>query len=121
MENPQADEKCRIEYMDQYKGRLTVVEFTFKFETDREYCGLDKKGYCLSVPKADFIAWHPVDERSELDIAKEKQIINVLNAVNHSEYLVSRESVRLIQDQGMLAEIVLPLGHCSVAPCLVKR
>ena len=48
-------------------------------------------------------------EEVELEEAKKKQVVEILNSVNHSEYLVSRESIRLIQDAGFLAEIILPL------------
>jgi hypothetical protein len=58
---PEVDMLCRIEYMCPEAGSITA-DFTFKFETDIEYTGLDKFGNTDIIPKNWFIAWHPIDD-----------------------------------------------------------
>jgi hypothetical protein len=107
---PEVDMLARIEFNCPDMG-LMVVDFTFKFESDTEYCGLDKDGYCMSVKKeGEFIAWHTVDDRSELDIAKEDQLKSFSKKLNirHQDKKRYKMLVKM-QEQNMLAEIILPL------------
>ena len=105
---PKEDMLCRVEYNCNNQG-LTIADFTFKFESEHEYCGLDKAGHCIAIDKEEFIAFHAVDEPSELDIAKKKQVDDLFEfGVNNNEYLTS-DFIELMQEKGMLAEIILPL------------
>ena len=110
---PQPDMVCRIEHKCPSRDRLVVDVITFKFETEKEYCGIDGKGFCFGVDKGDFIAWHPVDERSELDVAKEKQVKSAAQDIHSSMLDITDDLVMdlivMLQDRGHLAEIILPL------------
>lgn len=106
---PSENMLCRIEYNCTFGGIIKVVDFTFKFETENEYCGLDKDGHCLAIDKEEFVAFHAVDERSEMDIAKEQQRHSVYHKLRRAGHRVDSTTVEFMQEKGMLAEIILLL------------
>jgi hypothetical protein len=59
---PLVDMLARVEY-DHHDCGLVVHDFTLKFETETEYCGVDMHGYCVAISKDEFIAFHPVNEQ----------------------------------------------------------
>ena len=108
---PEIDMLCRIEHDAPLIG-LTVDEFTLKFETDKEYSGLDKDGYCLAISKDAFIAFHAfheVDGRGEMQIAQEKQIDDCCSYLIDEGVLLDPIALKLLQKNGMLSETLLPL------------
>jgi len=101
---PPVDERYRIEYRCNING-LTVAEFTLKFETELEYCGLDKDGHCLAIDKSEFVALHAF--KSELDIAEEKQVEEVSKLLSKNGMSHDTIWIKCLQSHGMLAGIKL--------------
>lgn len=101
----------RVEYMCQSRGKLVIDTVTYKFEGENDFCALDDKGYCFGIEKEHLIAWHCIDERSELDIAKEKQRELVCHAIWSCTQSIGQhrgEKIAVgLQGQGLLAEIKL--------------
>ena len=111
---PCADMLCRIEHNSFITGSVITANVTFKFETDKGYCFLCEGGLIASIDKECFIAWHAVDERSdnevEMDRAKRAQRDEAVDLLNRNGQHMDTESlVKLMQQQGMSAEIIPPL------------
>ena len=109
---PESEMLCRVEFDCPDMG-LMVVDFTLKFENETQYVGLDKDDFAMVVEKKEFIAWHAIDERSELDIAKEKQVKSAVQDIHSCMFELSDETatdlIMMLQHRGHLEEIILPL------------
>ena len=108
---PEPEMLCRVEYKHFLTDSITVDEITFKFETDKEICVIGKDGIIEIIDNEWFIAFHPISTKTELEIAQEKQIDNLLPMVDFIGGDTDLNRARLIklQENGELAEIALPL------------
>jgi len=105
--NPKRGDKVRIEHKLPMEEAATIHTATFMFETGHEICLIDVDGDGFFVDKSCFIAYHPV--KSELDIAKEKQVNEFYNAIVDASESVAIESLKWMQDNNMLAAIRIEL------------
>jgi hypothetical protein len=103
---PAVNTKHKIEYHCNNMG-LTISIVTYIAETNKEICCIDSDGLYLVVDKSEFIAWHPV--KSELDIAKEKQVDTVSEFIFRGNYSDMDALALDLQEMGYLSEIIPPL------------
>ena len=108
---PEPDMLCRIEHKYFTSEEITVDTVTFKFETDKEFCCIDEDGLGKFIDKEWFIAFHPISTKTELEIAQEKQIDNLLPMIDFigGDTELNRSRLVKLQENNELAEIVSPL------------
>jgi hypothetical protein len=108
---PEPDMLCRVEHGVALDDDIKIDTVTFNFETDAEICVLDKDGHIDAIDKEWFIAFHPISTKTELEIAQEKQIDNLLPMIDFigGDTELNRARLVKLQENNELAEIVLPL------------
>jgi len=108
---PEADMLCRVEHGVALDDDIKINTVTFKFETDSEICVLDKDGHIDAIDKEWFIAYHPISTKTELEVAQEKQIDNLLPMIDFigGDTELNRARLIKLQENNELSEIVLPL------------
>jgi hypothetical protein len=108
---PEADMLCRVEYKQCMSGDFSVDTVTFKFETDKEICIIDEDGCIDAIDKEWLVAFHTISTKTELELAQEKQIDKLLPMIDFigGDTELNRTRLVKLQENGELAEIVLPL------------
>ena len=107
---PRQGDKLRAEYNCNFVNQLVVEAVEFIHETDKEICAIgEKDGLMRVIDVSEFVAWHPL--RDEMEVAKEKQAVEIANIIDqcYESGVNTIDTVKHLQDNDMLAEIILPL------------